>query len=220
MKLNLPNLEFGSGLSQAGNRCNNLSPSLRLSVLLSFFLFSFQQQHLFSKFQFFERQPLSFPQACWSDRKLKPKLGRPAASSTRPDSLAASIWGPAAATTPWLPTTAVRVPLCSCPTITQRLAQPAEASPFLCFQRPRPDQSDPVLWHRELTQVVMVTEEAAAECVSDDALQHLKTYQYSAIDKSPVSYYILRPYVCPSQPNQHDTCLGSRTLAGPVCSPH
>lgn len=38
------------------------------------------------------------------------------------------------------------------------------------------------------------SKEAAAECVSDDALQHLKTYQYSAVDKSPVSYYILRPY--------------------------
>ncbi|KAH7027619.1 CDP-alcohol phosphatidyltransferase [Microdochium trichocladiopsis] len=35
---------------------------------------------------------------------------------------------------------------------------------------------------------------AAAECISDDALIHLKSYQYSAVDKSPVSYYILRPY--------------------------
>lgn len=40
-------------------------------------------------------------------------------------------------------------------------------------------------------------EEAAAECVSEDALVHLKSYKYSSVDKSPVSYYILRPYVCP-----------------------
>ncbi|ESA44071.1 Choline/ethanolaminephosphotransferase [Neurospora crassa] len=37
-------------------------------------------------------------------------------------------------------------------------------------------------------------EKAAAECVSDDALIHLKTYKYSAVDKSPVSNYILKPY--------------------------
>ncbi|KAL2755809.1 hypothetical protein ACRALDRAFT_1082094 [Sodiomyces alcalophilus JCM 7366] len=35
---------------------------------------------------------------------------------------------------------------------------------------------------------------AAAECVSDDALIHLKSYKYSSIDKSPVSRYILGPY--------------------------
>ncbi|TPX17166.1 uncharacterized protein E0L32_003284 [Thyridium curvatum] len=35
---------------------------------------------------------------------------------------------------------------------------------------------------------------AAAECISDDALIHLKSYKYSSVDKSPVSYYILRPY--------------------------
>lgn len=40
------------------------------------------------------------------------------------------------------------------------------------------------------------TEEAAAECVSEDALVHLKSYKYSSVDKSPVSHYILRPYVC------------------------
>lgn len=39
-------------------------------------------------------------------------------------------------------------------------------------------------------------EKAAAECVSDEALIHLKTYKYSAVDKSPVSNYILKPYVC------------------------
>lgn len=36
--------------------------------------------------------------------------------------------------------------------------------------------------------------EAIAECVSDDALIHLKSYKYSAVDKSPISHYILRPY--------------------------
>ncbi|KAI0126539.1 cholinephosphotransferase 1 [Xylariales sp. AK1849] len=35
---------------------------------------------------------------------------------------------------------------------------------------------------------------AAAECISDDALIHLKSYKYSAVDKSPVSKYILGPY--------------------------
>ncbi|KAJ2995202.1 hypothetical protein NUW58_g1349 [Xylaria curta] len=35
---------------------------------------------------------------------------------------------------------------------------------------------------------------AAAECVSEDALIHLRSYKYSAVDKSPVSNYILRPY--------------------------
>ncbi|ROT34977.1 choline/ethanolaminephosphotransferase [Sodiomyces alkalinus F11] len=35
---------------------------------------------------------------------------------------------------------------------------------------------------------------AAAECISDEALIHLKSYKYSSVDKSPVSHYILRPY--------------------------
>ncbi|KAI0193509.1 CDP-alcohol phosphatidyltransferase [Astrocystis sublimbata] len=35
---------------------------------------------------------------------------------------------------------------------------------------------------------------AAAECVSEDALIHLKSYKYSAVDKSPISNYILRHY--------------------------
>lgn len=42
---------------------------------------------------------------------------------------------------------------------------------------------------------------AAAECVSDEALIHLKTYKYSAVDKSPVSKYILGPWVrCKTPP--------------------
>ncbi|KEZ42317.1 hypothetical protein SAPIO_CDS5479 [Scedosporium apiospermum] len=36
--------------------------------------------------------------------------------------------------------------------------------------------------------------EAIAECISDEALVHLKTYKYSSVDKSPISYYILGPY--------------------------
>ncbi|PHH66247.1 hypothetical protein CDD81_7840 [Ophiocordyceps australis] len=35
---------------------------------------------------------------------------------------------------------------------------------------------------------------AAAECVSDEALVHLKSYKYSSVDKSPVSKYILGPW--------------------------
>ncbi|KAI1077356.1 CDP-alcohol phosphatidyltransferase [Whalleya microplaca] len=35
---------------------------------------------------------------------------------------------------------------------------------------------------------------AVAECISDDALIHLRSYKYSSVDKSPVSNYILRPY--------------------------
>ncbi|KAF2485378.1 hypothetical protein BDY17DRAFT_322225 [Neohortaea acidophila] len=34
----------------------------------------------------------------------------------------------------------------------------------------------------------------AADCLSDNALQHFKTYKYSSVDKSPISYYILRHY--------------------------
>ncbi|KAI1342842.1 CDP-alcohol phosphatidyltransferase [Xylariaceae sp. FL0016] len=38
------------------------------------------------------------------------------------------------------------------------------------------------------------SKKAVAECISEDALIHLKSYKYSAVDKSPVSHYILRPY--------------------------
>ncbi|CCF45391.1 hypothetical protein CH063_14490, partial [Colletotrichum higginsianum] len=41
---------------------------------------------------------------------------------------------------------------------------------------------------------------ASAECISDDALIHLKSYKYSAVDKSPISNYILRPYNTEFQP--------------------
>lgn len=36
---------------------------------------------------------------------------------------------------------------------------------------------------------------AAHECVSEDALVHLKSYKYSSVDKSLISRYILRHYV-------------------------
>lgn len=39
-------------------------------------------------------------------------------------------------------------------------------------------------------------ETAKHECVSDDALQHLKSYKYSSVDKSFISRYILKHYVC------------------------
>jgi hypothetical protein len=39
------------------------------------------------------------------------------------------------------------------------------------------------------------TETARHECVSEDALQHLRTYKYSSVDKSFISRYILKHYV-------------------------
>lgn len=42
---------------------------------------------------------------------------------------------------------------------------------------------------------VLVAGTMAYECVSDEALAHLKTYKYSGVDKSYVSHYILRHYV-------------------------
>ena len=39
-----------------------------------------------------------------------------------------------------------------------------------------------------------LAEKAAAECLSEDALVHLKSYKYSSVDKSLTSYYILQPY--------------------------
>ncbi|ODA79481.1 hypothetical protein RJ55_05074 [Drechmeria coniospora] len=39
---------------------------------------------------------------------------------------------------------------------------------------------------------------AIAECISDEALIHLKSYKYSSVDKSPISKYILGPWLPPS----------------------
>ena len=36
----------------------------------------------------------------------------------------------------------------------------------------------------------------AGDPLSQDALQNLRFYKYSSIDKSPLSYYVLRHYVC------------------------
>jgi len=47
-------------------------------------------------------------------------------------------------------------------------------------------------------------ETAVAECISDDALIHLKSYKYSAVDLSPVSKYILKPYVCATMTRTED----------------
>ena len=38
-------------------------------------------------------------------------------------------------------------------------------------------------------------DKAAYECISDDALIHLKSYKYSSVDKSFTSRYILKHYV-------------------------
>lgn len=35
----------------------------------------------------------------------------------------------------------------------------------------------------------------ATGALSEDGLKHFKTYKYSSVDKSPISYYILRHYV-------------------------
>lgn len=41
---------------------------------------------------------------------------------------------------------------------------------------------------------IILAGKAAAECISDEALIHLRSYKYSAVDKSPVSKYILGPW--------------------------
>ncbi|KAJ4329239.1 hypothetical protein N0V84_000365 [Fusarium piperis] len=44
------------------------------------------------------------------------------------------------------------------------------------------------------TNMAPNTKKNVAECISDDALVHLKTYKYSSVDLSPVSKYILGPF--------------------------
>ena len=46
-----------------------------------------------------------------------------------------------------------------------------------------------------MTNVYMSQGTAVHECVSEEALVHLKSYKYSSVDKSLLSYYILNPYV-------------------------
>lgn len=48
---------------------------------------------------------------------------------------------------------------------------------------------------QSVADIVLLLGKAAAECISDDALIHLKSYKYSSVDKSPVSKYILGPWV-------------------------
>jgi ethanolaminephosphotransferase len=38
------------------------------------------------------------------------------------------------------------------------------------------------------------SKKAVAECISDDALIHLRSYKYSSVDLSPTSKYILGPW--------------------------
>ena len=42
---------------------------------------------------------------------------------------------------------------------------------------------------------LLVLDIAAHECVSEDALVHLRSYKYSSVDKSLISKYILKHYV-------------------------
>lgn len=46
---------------------------------------------------------------------------------------------------------------------------------------------------------LIIADTAKHECVSEEALQHLKTYKYSSVDKSFISRYILKHYVRPLQ---------------------
>ena len=50
-----------------------------------------------------------------------------------------------------------------------------------------------VIW--SAANALALTGTAAHECVSEDALVHLKSYKYSSVDKSLISHYILRHYV-------------------------
>jgi len=51
---------------------------------------------------------------------------------------------------------------------------------------------------RHVLNNVVCAGKAAAECVSEEALSHLKEYKYSSIDKSFISRYILKHYVRPT----------------------
>lgn len=62
-------------------------------------------------------------------------------------------------------------------------------------------RSESHLQSYNLANVLSSVESAAAECLSEDALVHLKSYKYSSVDKSWISNNILRHYVrCPSYP--------------------
>jgi len=57
---------------------------------------------------------------------------------------------------------------------------------------------------RAIANLYSTSGTAAHECVSDEALAHLKTYKYSSIDKSLISQYILKHYVRCSLWNPHE----------------
>lgn len=46
-----------------------------------------------------------------------------------------------------------------------------------------------------LANILATVEEQAAECLSEDALVHLKSYKYSSVDESYISNYVLKHYV-------------------------
>ena len=46
----------------------------------------------------------------------------------------------------------------------------------------------------------------AHECISEEALVHLKSYKYSSVDKSLISHYILRHYVRLGSPPALPAC--------------
>ena len=50
----------------------------------------------------------------------------------------------------------------------------------------------PSLRARKLTPGL---EKGTVDCTSEDALIHLKSYKYSSVDKSPISKYVLGPWV-------------------------
>jgi hypothetical protein len=55
-----------------------------------------------------------------------------------------------------------------------------------------------------LTTGALPLEVAAHECISEEALIHLRTYKYSSVDESYISHYILRHYVCSLQRDIED----------------
>lgn len=57
-----------------------------------------------------------------------------------------------------------------------------------------------------------LTEKNVAECISDDALVHFKSYKYSSVDMSPVSKYVLGPFVCALQASSYFSIAFSTLL--------
>ena len=55
--------------------------------------------------------------------------------------------------------------------------------------------SSQCIYHYTARTCLTDPSDVAIEPLSEDALKHFKTYKYSSVDKSPISYYILRHYV-------------------------